>query len=184
MSRLQSQRDKPHRRQSGNSCQDEFTSGDQWNWRGTGTQTDVSGCQHARLGLKPADHNEEYRARIVRHMSADDNLKQRVQIAQDPIVETTPPEARTGERDLVPEPARKKVRFADELKNKHPRVPLLQIHGVSAAVRAVQAAVPTRIPQAVKPRLHHRFRLTKAIRTARKDRKLLMVLMWSWKGWS
>ena len=31
------------RRQSGNSCQDEFTSGDQWNWRGTRTQTDVSG---------------------------------------------------------------------------------------------------------------------------------------------
>ena len=24
--------------------QDEFTSGDQWNWRGTGTQTDVSGA--------------------------------------------------------------------------------------------------------------------------------------------
>ena len=24
------------------------------------------GCQHAKLGLKPADHNEECRARIVR----------------------------------------------------------------------------------------------------------------------
>ena len=71
------------------------------------------GCQHARLGLKPADHNEECRARIVRHMTADDNLNQRVQIAQDRIFETTPPEARTGERDSVPEPARKKVRFAE-----------------------------------------------------------------------
>ena len=73
------------------------------------------GCQHARLGLKPADHNEECRARIVRHMTADDNLNERVQIAQDRIVETTPPEARTGERDPVPEPARKKVRFAERV---------------------------------------------------------------------
>ena len=72
------------------------------------------GCQHARLGLKPADHNEECRARIVKHMRAD-NLNQRVQIAQDRIVETTPPEARTGERDPVPEAARKKVRFAERV---------------------------------------------------------------------
>ena len=55
------------------------------------------GCQHARLGLKPADHNEKCRARIVRNMTADNNLNQRVQIAQDWIVETTPSEARTGE---------------------------------------------------------------------------------------
>ena len=27
------------------------------------------GCQHARLGLKPTDHNEECRARIVRNMT-------------------------------------------------------------------------------------------------------------------
>ena len=71
-----------------------------------------------------------------------------------------------------------------ELKNKHLRVLFLQIHRVPAAVRAVQAAVPVRIPAAVKPRLHHRCRLTKAIRTAQKDRKLLMVLIWSWKDWS
>ena len=95
MSRLQSRRDKPFRRQSGNSCQDELTSGDHWNRRGTGTQTDVSG-----LGLKPADHNEDCRARFVRHMTADDNLKQEVQIAQDRIVETTPLEARTGDREV------------------------------------------------------------------------------------
>ena len=43
------------------------------------------GCQHARLGLKPADHNEECRARIVRNMTADDNVNQRVQIPQDRI---------------------------------------------------------------------------------------------------
>ena len=78
------------------------------------------GCQHARLGLKQADHSEECRARIVRHMTADDNLNQRVQIAQDRIVETTAPEARTGERDLVPEPARKKVRFAERVEEQTP----------------------------------------------------------------
>ena len=73
------------------------------------------GSQHARLGLKPADHNEECRARIVRNMTADDDLNQRVQIAQNRTVGTTPPEARTGERDSVPEPARKKVRFAERV---------------------------------------------------------------------
>ena len=53
------------------------------------------GCQHARLGVKPADHSEECRARIVRHMTADDDLNQRAQISQDRIVETAPSEART-----------------------------------------------------------------------------------------
>ena len=48
--------------------------------------------------LKPADHNEECRARIVRNMTTDDNLNQRVQIAQDRTVEATPVEARTGGR--------------------------------------------------------------------------------------
>ena len=38
------QREKPHRQQSGNSCQDDFISGDQWNWRYTGAQTGVSGA--------------------------------------------------------------------------------------------------------------------------------------------
>ena len=42
-------------------------------------------CQHARLGLKPADHSEECRARTVRHMTAGDDLNQRVQIAQDEL---------------------------------------------------------------------------------------------------
>ena len=73
------------------------------------------GCNHARFELKPAVHNKECRARIVRHMTADDNLNQRVQIAQDRIVETTLPEARIGKRDPVPEPARKKVRFAERV---------------------------------------------------------------------
>ena len=40
------------------------------------------GCQHASLGLEPADHSVECRARIVRHMTADDDLSQRVQVAQ------------------------------------------------------------------------------------------------------
>ena len=77
------------------------------------------GCQHARLGLKPADHSEECRARIVRLMTADDDLNQRVQIAQDRTVEVASLEARTGERDSVPEPARK-VRFAELVEEKTP----------------------------------------------------------------
>ena len=75
---------------------------------------------HASLGLKPADHSEECRAKIVRHMTADDDLNQRVQIAQDRIAEAAPPDARTGERDPVPEPARKKVRSAERVEEQTP----------------------------------------------------------------
>ena len=53
-------------------------------------------------------------------MTADDNLNQRVQIAQDRIVETAPPEAKTGERDPAPELARKKVRFAERVEGQTP----------------------------------------------------------------
>ena len=48
----------------------------------------------------------------------------------------------------------------NELKSKHLRVLLLQIHDVPA--------VPVPIPAAVLPRLPHQCRLTKAIRTAQK----------------
>ena len=58
------------------------------------------------------------------------------------------------------------------LKNKHMMVLLIQIHRVPAAVRAVQAAGPVRIPAAVKPRLYHRCRLMKAIKTAQKRQKV------------
>ena len=77
-------------------------------------------CQHARLRLKPADHSEECRARIVRHMTADDDLNQRVQLGKDRFVETAPPEARTGERESAPEPARKEVRFAERVEAQTP----------------------------------------------------------------
>ena len=40
------------------------------------------GCQHARLGLKSADHSEECRARIVRHMTIDDDLNQSTECAR------------------------------------------------------------------------------------------------------
>ena len=139
------------------------------------------GCQHARLDLKPADHNEECLARIVRNITADDNLNQRGQIAQDRLLKL-----HHLKQELVNEILCQQERRSDsqsDLKNKHLRVQLVQIHGVPVAVRAVQAAVPVRIPAAVKPRLHHRCRLTKALRTVHKDRKLLMVLIWNWKGW-
>ena len=47
-------------------------------------------ARHARLVLKTADHSEECRARIVKHMTSDDDLSQRVQIAQQRSVETAP----------------------------------------------------------------------------------------------
>ena len=78
------------------------------------------GCWHARLGLQPADHSEECRAGIVRYMTADDDLNQRVQFAQHRIVETAPSEARAGERDPVREPVRKKVRFAERVGEQTP----------------------------------------------------------------
>ena len=53
-------------------------------------------------------------------MTSDDNLNQRVKVAQDRTVEATPPEARTGERDPVPEPTRKKVRFAERVEEQTP----------------------------------------------------------------
>ena len=53
-------------------------------------------------------------------MTADDNLNQRVQIAQDRTVEAALPEARTGERDPAPEPAREKVGFAERIKAQTP----------------------------------------------------------------
>ena len=69
-------------------------------------------------------HRQMYRvptcARIVRHTTADDNLNQKVQIAQDRTVEATPPETRTGERNPVPEAARKKVRFAERVEEQIP----------------------------------------------------------------
>ena len=53
-------------------------------------------------------------------MTADDDLNQRVRIAQHRIVETAPSEARAGEQDPVPEPVRKKVRFAGRVEEQIP----------------------------------------------------------------
>ena len=104
------------------------------------------GCQHARLGLKPADHSEEFRARIVRHTTADDNLNQRVQIAQDRIVETAPLEARTGERDSVPEPARKTVRFAERVEEPTPLgTAVLNLRSTSSSSTSDSSSSPTAI---------------------------------------
>ena len=47
-------------------------------------------------------------------MTADDDLSQRMQIAQQRIVETAPSEAPAGERDSVPEPAQKKSHICGE----------------------------------------------------------------------
>ena len=69
----------------------------------------------------------------------------------------------------------------NDLKNIHLRVLLLHIHRAPAAVRA---AVPVPVPAAVRPRLSHRCRSMRVIRTAQRDRKLCMRLTWNWRGWS
>ena len=107
------QKHKLHRRQQENSCQKEFTSAVELARYG---YTDPCiGCQNTKLGLKPADHSEECLSRNVRHITADADLSQRAQVAQQRIVDTVPSEAQARERDSVSEPPRKKVRFAEQV---------------------------------------------------------------------
>ena len=110
------------------------------------------GCQHARLGLKPADHSEECRFRIVRHMTADE---------QDRIVETEAPEARTGERDSIPEPVRDKVRFAERGEAPTPEGAVVTN---SRNTSSSSSSSPT-------------GQLTK-------KRKSRMEQIWNWRSWS
>ena len=131
------------------------------------------GCQHARLGLKPADFSEECRARIVRHMTADDDLNQRVLIAQDRLVETAPLEARIGERDSVQEPARKKVSIAERVEEQTPEGTVVtHSRSTSSSSSSSSSSDSSSSPRAIAT-----CRPTKAIRTAQKDRKLPMVLI-------
>ena len=65
---------KLHFRQPGSSCQEELTSGDQWNWRGTGTRASVSGA-----GMRDWDSSQRTTVRsavhgLSGHMTADDDL--------------------------------------------------------------------------------------------------------------
>ena len=71
------------------------------------------GCQHAKLGLKLTDHSEESCARIVRHMPADEALNQRVQIAQELLVDRAPQEVRTG--NTVQKPPQKNFRSEEQV---------------------------------------------------------------------
>ena len=95
----------------------------------------------------------------------------RVQIAQDRIIETVPPEARTGERDPVPEAARKKVRFAQRVEEQAPEG---TVAANSRSTSSNSNSSSSSIPAAVQPRLRHQCRLTRA----QKDRKLSVVLKW------
>ena len=112
------QKHKLHRRQQENSCQKEFTSAVELARYGYTDQCIV--YQHAKFEVKPADHSEECLARIVRHMTADADLSQRAQVAQQRIVDTVPSEAEARERDSVPEPPRKKVRFTEQVEEQTP----------------------------------------------------------------
>ena len=53
-------------------------------------------------------------------MTADADLSQRAQVAQQRIVDTVPSEAQARERDSVSEPPRKKVRFAEQVEEPTP----------------------------------------------------------------
>ena len=108
------------------------------------------GCQHARLGLKPADHSEECRARIVRHMIADDSLIREYKLRKTELSKMHHLKRELESEILCQSRQERRSDSRNEWKNKHPRVQLVQIHSVPAAVRAVQAAVPVRIQAAVR----------------------------------
>ena len=111
-------------------------------------------------------------------MTADDNLNQRVQIAQDRIVETASPEARTGERDPVPEPARKKVRFAERVDEQTPE-------GTVATSSSSSSSSSSSYPSSSQTAIVPSMQVDESNQdSSKKDRKLLMVLIWNWKGWS
>ena len=165
MSRLQSQRDKPPPPTVGEQLPRRVYIRRSVELARYGYTDRCIGCRHARLGLKPADHNEEGRAKIVRHMTADDNLSQGVQVAQQRIVETAPSEAQAGERDYVPEPARKKVRLAERVEELTPEG---TVTAASISSSSSSRSSPTTIAT--------------VIRSVQKDRKLCMGQTWNWNG--
>ena len=139
------------------------------------------GCQHASVGLKPADNSEECRARIVRHMTADDDVNQRVQIAQDRIVETEPPEARTGERDSVPEPTRKMVRFAERVEEQtHECTVVTNSRSTSSSSSSSSSSDSSSSPTAIATSMQ----VDESNQDSSKRQKVTTVLIWNWKGWS
>ena len=138
------------------------------------------GCQLARLGLKVADHSEECRARIVRHMTADEDLNQRVQFAQDRTVEVAPLEARTGERDSVPEPARK-VRFVERVEEKTPEDTVVTN---SRCTSSSSSRSPSSDPSSSPTAIDTSMQVDECNQDSSERQKVTMVLMWNWKGWS
>ena len=141
------------------------------------------GCQRARLGLKPADHSEECRARIVRHLIADVDLNQRVQIAQDRIVETAPLEARSGERDSVPEPARKNVRFAERVEEKTPEGTVVtnsRNTSSSSSSSSRSSSNASSSPTAIATSMQ----VDESNQDSPIRQKVTMMLIWNWKAWS
>ena len=112
------------------------------------------------MGLKPAHHSEECRAKIVRHMTAHDDLNQRVQIAQHRLSKQHRLMRELKKEVLCQNLYERKSDSQNEWKNKHPSVLWIQIH------RA--AAVPVPVPAAVRPRLPHRCWLMRVMRTVQK----------------
>ena len=129
------------------------------------------GCQQARLGLKLADHSEE----CLPGLSGTGPVMM-TSIREYKLRKTKLSKLHHLRRELESETLcqnrqERKSDSRNELKHNHLRVLFLQIHGAPAAVRAA-VPVPVPIPTAVQPRLPHRCRLTKAIRTAQKRQKV------------
>ena len=58
---------------------------------------------------------------IVRHVTAEADLSQRVQVAQQRIVDNVPSDAQARERDSAREQPQKKVRFAERVEEQTPK---------------------------------------------------------------
>ena len=91
--------------------------------------------------------------------------------------------SRTGERDSVPEPPRKKVRFAE-------RVEEQTFEGtVVANSRSTSSSSSSSSSSSDSSSSPHAIATSMQVDesnqdSSKKDRKLPMVLIWSWKGWS
>ena len=112
---------------------------------------------------------------------ADDDFNQRVQISQDRIVGTAPPEAGTGVRDSVPEPARKKVRFAERAEEQ-------TLEGTDVTIsRSTSCSSSSSIPSSDSSSSPTAIATSMQVDESHQDRskkteKLPMVLIWNWKG--
>ena len=164
MSTLPLQKDKVHHRQQGSSCREEFTSGDQWSWRSTGTRTSVSGASMQSWDSSPRII-VRCRARILRQMSVDVDLSQRVQIAQQRIFDRAPPE----------QPPKKKVRSEDQVEEQ-----TSEAHSTSSSSLA---SIPQN-PSSSSTTITTPMQVDESDQDLSKRQKTMPKTDMNWKGWT